>query len=133
MTPGTSADTAGPDAQIHANQRALTAEMRPSYDFIVCGSGSSGSVVARRLAESGDASGFAQSKAKRPPAPALDRQGAPRQLEHHHPDRDPVGLTSRPAEVAPVIAGSQSRRAMPSRPISTKQHNTLSSGPEPRP
>src|SRR5262249_56899101 len=44
------------EARVQATQRRLGAELQSSYDFIVCGSGSSGSVVARRLAESDDVS-----------------------------------------------------------------------------
>jgi len=37
--------------RVRLNQRELRSDLKPQYDFIVCGSGSSGSVVARRLAE----------------------------------------------------------------------------------
>src|SRR6516164_9601962 len=37
--------------RVHANQRKLRSNLRKQYDFVVCGSGSSGSVVAGRLAE----------------------------------------------------------------------------------
>jgi choline dehydrogenase len=41
---------------VRVNQKKLASELKPSYDFIVCGSGSSGSVVSRRLAENPDLS-----------------------------------------------------------------------------
>ena len=36
--------------RVRLNQRKLSSELRATYDYIVCGSGTSGSVVAARLA-----------------------------------------------------------------------------------
>jgi choline dehydrogenase len=42
--------------EVEENQLRLRGTLRPTYEFIVCGSGSSGTLVARRLAEHPDVS-----------------------------------------------------------------------------
>ena len=44
--------------RVRENQWSRRSNLKSHYDFIVCGSGSSGSVVARHLAENPDVSVF---------------------------------------------------------------------------
>jgi choline dehydrogenase len=102
-----------------ANQKRLTDSLRNAYDFIVCGSGSSGSVVARRLAENPQVSVLLVEAGGTDDLPQV--QDAARWRENFHSGQDwafkcrsnpHLNGRSMPWPMGKVLGGSSSINAM---------------------
>src|SRR3979490_2977545 len=72
--------------RVRLNQQRLRYGLKSQYDFIVCGSGSSGSVVARRLAENPDVSVLLLEAGGSDDVPSVTEAG--RWFENLGPERD---------------------------------------------
>src|SRR5258708_15385647 len=105
--------------RILASQEMLTAELKSCYDFIVCGSGSSGSVVARRLAEIPNASVLLIEAGGWDDVPAVEdaarwRENLGSERDWAFPTRANPHLNGRPLlrSMGKVLAGSSSTNVM---------------------
>src|SRR6202043_2271695 len=105
--------------RVRVNQKKLASELRPRYDFIVCGSGSSGSVVARRLAENPAVSVLLLEAGGTDALPQI--QDASRWLENRNTEQDWAFKTrpnphlngrAIPWAMGKVLGGSSSINAM---------------------
>jgi choline dehydrogenase len=106
-------------SRVEANQKRLTDALKPAYDFIVCGSGSSGSVVARRLAENPAVSVLLLEAGGTDALPQI--QDASRWLENRNTEQDWAFKTrpnphlngrAIPWAMGKVLGGSSSINAM---------------------
>src|ERR1700754_4125374 len=107
------------DKAVQVNQRHLRSTLKKTYDFIVCGSGSSGSVVARRLAEHPAVTVLLLEAGGSDALPQI--QDASRWLELRHGEQDWAFNTrpnphlngrSLPWAMGKVLGGSSSIHAM---------------------
>ena len=83
--------------QARTNQARLVAALQPHYDFVVCGAGSSGSVVARRLAENPDVSVLLVEAGGDDDVPSVTQPGKARTMGNQHRHRTRLGI-SEPTE-----------------------------------
>jgi choline dehydrogenase len=107
------------EARVRANQSHLSAELRGDYDFIVCGAGSSGCVVARRLADNPDvkvllleAGGYDDVPAVQSAASWLTNLGTTRDWGFTALPHSGVNGRAMPLSMGKVLGGGSSINAM---------------------
>jgi choline dehydrogenase len=105
--------------RVRANQSRLTGELKPRYDFIVCGSGSSGSVVARRLVENPDVTVLLLEAGSEDDTPAVntpsrwvDNIGSERDWKFETEPNQHINHRSMPVPMGKVLGGGSSVNAM---------------------
>jgi choline dehydrogenase len=105
--------------RVRDNQQNLISELKPHYDFVVCGSGSSGSVVARRLAENLDVSVLLLEAGGGDEAPAVMKAdqwplnlGGERDWNFHSQPSEHVNGRSIPMSMGKVLGGGSSINVM---------------------
>jgi choline dehydrogenase len=101
------------------DSRKLSSELKSHYDFIVCGSGSSGSVVARRLAESADLSVLLLEAGGPDDVPSVMNAGewrlnlgSERDWKHHDTPNRALNGRAIPLSMGKVLGGGSSINAM---------------------
>jgi len=105
--------------RVSRTQHQLGSELDPHYDFIVCGAGSSGSVVARRLAENADVSVLLLEAGGRDDVPSVMRAeqwplnlGSERDWNFQSQPSPHVNGRSIPLSMGKVLGGGSSINVM---------------------
>jgi choline dehydrogenase len=104
---------------VTTDSRKLSSEFKSHYDFIVCGSGSSGSVVARRLAESPEVSVLLLEAGGADDVPSVMNAsewwlnlGSDRDWKHHDTPNPALNGRAIPLSTGKVLGGGSSINAM---------------------
>jgi choline dehydrogenase len=107
------------DTDVQLNQKKLNANLAASYDFVICGAGTSGSVVARRLAENPDvrvllleAGGTDDVSSVTDPKLWADNLHSERDWGFHAEPNPAVHGRSLPLSMGKVLGGGSSINAM---------------------